>query len=95
MRTIRVPDHATLTRFGDLTGRAVLLLAAAAVVLALAGCDNSPGVVVDQYSNKLNNATNYYLVVRHDESRKQTTEIVTQDIYMSCGRGDRWPECAR
>lgn len=73
----------------------VLVAAAVAVALLLAGCDNSPGTVVDKHSMILGGRWHHVLTVRHDQSGHTTDEDVPAVDFLVCSVGDRWPGCAR
>ena len=67
---------------------------AAALVVPLAGCDSSPGVVTGRYTTRSRGHTNYWVTVRHD-SGKTTTELVLSGHFWSCSTGSRWPDCSK
>lgn len=73
----------------------VLVAAAVAVAVLLAGRDNSPGTVVGKHSTMLAGTWHHFLSVRHDQSGHTTDEDVPAVDFLACGVGDRYPECTR
>ena len=75
--------------------RAALALAALVAIPLLAACDTSPGVVTGNYTSQLGGITHYFVVVKHSKSGKNLDEDVPIGVFISCTKGDKWPECAK